>query len=172
MRKITQALASILFIVCVRSSGLAQYRHTGRLNVWTVAQISRLNAPDGQFRILRVARHDGFDRAIFEFADGVPSFSVRYQKRPVLEEGTMAPVEISGSAVLVVTFQFYYGENVSIYQGFPKGPLDLAVLTEIKNIDASEAVMSYALGVQGRHAFRVTTLANPARLVVDIKQGL
>jgi hypothetical protein len=82
----------------------------------------------------------------------------------------MAEIEISGTAVLVVTFQFYYGENVSIYQGYPKGELKLAVLREIRNIDASEAVMSYALGVQGRHAFRVTTLTNPARLVVDIKQ--
>ena len=82
----------------------------------------------------------------------------------------MAPVELSGTAVLVVTFSFYYGENTSIYKGFPKGKLNLPILNEIKNIDSSEGVMSYALDLQGRHPFRVSTLANPARLVVDIKQ--
>jgi hypothetical protein len=170
MRRISLLLISVFCALGAVNFASAQYRHTGKLNGWTTRSVSRLNAPDGQFRILRVARHNGFDRAVFEFADGVPSFSVSYQKRPVLEEGTMAPIEIRGSAVLVVTFQFYYGEDVSIYQGYPKGPLDLTVLREIKNIDASEAVMSYALGVQGRHTFRVTTLTNPARLVVDIKQ--
>jgi hypothetical protein len=56
----------------------------------------------------------------------------------------------------------YYGENVSIYQG----PAE----SRSANIDASEAMMSYAFGVQGRQVFRVSTLTNPARLVVDIKQ--
>jgi len=170
MRKLSLFLPTMLLIACGSVPTLAQYNTAGTLNTWTTRRVSRLNPPDGQFRILRVAKHNGFDRAVFEFADGVSSFSVSYQKPPILEEGTMTPIEISGSAVLVVSFQFYYGETVSIYQGFPKGQLDLAVLREIKNIDASEAVMSYALGVQGRHAFRVSTLANPARLVVDIKQ--
>ena len=168
MRKITLLLVSIFMVG--GSSAFAQYQRTGKLNSWTNHRVSRLNAPDGQMRIVRVARNDGFDRVVFEFADGVPSFLVSYASPPILEETTMAPVEISGTAVLVVTFSFYYGEHTSIYQGFPKGKLDLPVLNEIKNIDSSEGVMSYALDLQGRHPFRVSTLANPARLVVDIKQ--
>jgi hypothetical protein len=47
--------------------------------------------------------------------------------------------------------------------------LGLPVLLEIKEIDFSEGVMAFALGLRGRRAFRVQTLTNPARLVVDIK---
>jgi len=170
MRKLSLFLPAMLLIACGSLPTLAQYNTAGTLNTWTTRRVSRLNPPDGQFRILRVARHDGFDRAVFEFADGVSSFSVSYQKPPILEEETMTPVEIKGTAVLVVSFQFYYGEKVDIYQGFPKGELQLAVLREVKVIGSSEGVMEYALGLQGRHAFRVSTLTNPARLVVDIKQ--
>lgn len=168
MRIITLLLVSIFMVGASRSAS-AQYQHTGRLNSWTISRVSRVNAPDGQMRVVRAAQNDGFDRVVFEFADGVPSFLVSYAKPPILEETTMAPIEISGTAVLVVTFSFYFGENTSIYQGFPEGKLNLPVLNEIKNIDSSEGVMSYALDLQGRHPFRVSTLASPARLVVDIK---
>jgi hypothetical protein len=138
------------------------------LNTWTTGRVSRVDAIDGQFRIARVARHDAFDRVVFEFADGVPSFSVRYVSAPVYE-GTNAPVEISGTVAIEVTFHFYYGENTDIYQGYPKGKLDLPVLREIKDTDGFEGVMTFVLGLQGRHEFRVSTLSKPARLVVDIK---
>jgi hypothetical protein len=170
MRKLVPVLVAVLLIAGGRVSATAQHYHdTGRLNTWTMPEVSRLNGADGQFRILRVAKHKGFDRAVFEFADGVSTFSVSYQEPPIYQEETMTPVELRGSAVLVVSFRFYYGEKVDIYKGFPKGELELTVLREVKVIDSSEGQMSYALGLQGRHAFRVSTLANPARLVVDIK---
>jgi hypothetical protein len=169
MRRATLLLLAASFMVCAANPADARYRHTGKLNIWTTREVSRINAPDGQMRIVRVASQKSFDRVVFEFADGVPSFSIKYAKPPIYDEGTMKPIEISGASPLVVTFAFYYGEHTEIYQGFPKGKLDLSVLREIKNIDSSEGVMSYALDLQTRHPFRVTTLTNPARLVVDIK---
>jgi len=165
----TLLLLPACFTVCAANSADAQYRHTGKLNIWTTGEVSRLNAPDGQMRILRVASQKSFDRVVIEFADGVPSFSIKYDKPPIYDEGTMKPIELSGATPLVVTFAFYYGEHTEIYQGFPKGKLDLSVLREIKNIDSSEGVMAYAFDLQSLHPFRVSTLDNPARLVVDIK---
>jgi hypothetical protein len=88
---------------------------------------------------------------------------------PIYDEATQAQVKLAGTAALEVTFAFNYGEKIDIYEGYPKERLNLPVLLEIKQIDSTEGVMSFALGLQGRHAFRIQTLTNPARLVVDIK---
>jgi hypothetical protein len=123
----------------------------------------------GQLRIVRAAKQNEFDRVVFEFADGVPDFSVSYPTRTIYDLGTQAKLKISGTAVIEVSLDFNYGEHTEIYQGFPKGKLDFPGLLEIKNVDFSEGVMAFALGVQGRRAFRVQTLTKPARLIVDIK---
>jgi len=150
-------------------SAAAQYRDTGKLNTWTAVNVTRVRSADGQLRIVRAARQDGFDRVVFEFADGVPTFWITYPRPPVYDLHTQAPVKISGTDLLEVSLHFNYGEHIEIYQGFPKGGLDLPMLREIKNVDFSEGVMAFALALQGRHAFRVQILTNPARLVVDLK---
>lgn len=161
---------AIVLTTCVASAASAQhYSNTGPVNAWTTRKVSRVNDPDGQLRIVRVAKQAGFDRVVFEFADGVPSFFVNYTKAPIYQEETMTEVKIGGTAFIEISFQFYYGEHAEIYKGYPQGKLNLPVLLEMKNIDASEGVMAFALGLQGRHAFRVQTLTSPARLVVDIK---
>jgi hypothetical protein len=161
--------AILAVVVCGTSGWAQQYRDTGALNSWTTSEVSRVTEPDGQLRIVRAAKQDGFDRVVFEFADGVPSFSVGYPTSPLYDIGTQARLKISGGAVLEVSMHFNYGEHTDIYQGFPKGKLDLPALLEIKNIDFSEGVMAFALGLRERRAFRVSTLSNPARLVVDVR---
>jgi len=86
MRNLTRFLLSILCLACWWAPASAQYRDTGKLNTWTSVTVSRLNAPDGQLRIVRAAKQDDFDRVVFEFADGVPSFTVTYPKSPVYDE--------------------------------------------------------------------------------------
>jgi hypothetical protein len=167
---LSKLVLAILFAVCAGRMASAQhYSNTGPVNAWTTRKVSRVNDPDGQLRIVRAAKQAGFDRVVFEFADGVPSFFVNYTNAPIYQEETMTEVKISGTAFIEVSFQFYYGEHAEIYKGYPKGKLDLPSLLEMKNIDSSESVMAFAFGLQGRHAFRVQTLTNPARLVVDIK---
>jgi hypothetical protein len=165
--KLTIAILAIAF--CGTSALAQHYRDTGPLNAWTTSEVSRVTEPDGQLRIVRAAKQDGFDRVVFEFADGVPSFSVSYPTSILYDIGTQARLKISGGAVLEVSMHFNYGEHTDIYQGFPKGRLDLPALLEIKNIDFSEGVMAFALGLRERREFRVSTLAKPARLVVDVR---
>jgi hypothetical protein len=165
--RLTFAILAVVF--CGTSAWAQQYRDTGALNSWTTSEVSRVTDPDGRLRIVRAAKQDGFDRVVFEFADGVPSFSVAYPNSPLYDIATQARLKISGGAVLEVSMHFNYGEHTDIYQGFPKGKLDLPALLEIKNIDFDEGVMAFALGLRERRAFRVSTLTNPARLVVDVR---
>ena len=154
---------------CAEVALAQHYRQTGGLNTWTTNAVSRVNSADGELRIVRAAKQDGFDRVVFEFGDDVPSFLVSYPNGKTYDLHTQSELKISGTALIEVTFHFNYGEHIEIYQGFPKGRLDLPALLEIKNTDFSEGVMTFALGLPARHTFRVLTFSNPARLVVDIK---
>jgi hypothetical protein len=165
--RLTLAIVGIVFAAA--SAGAQHYRDAGRLDTWTTQDVSRVIEADGKLRIVRAAQQDGFDRVVFEFADAVPSFFVSYPSSTLYDITTQDRLRISGGAVLEVSMHFNYGEHTELYQGFPKDKLDLPALLEIKHIDFSEGVMAFALGLRERRAFRITTLANPARLVVDIR---
>src|SRR4030095_742954 len=120
MRNLTLSLFSIVFMACCFVSGSARYRDTGKLNAWTLDTVSRLNAPDGVLRIVRAARPVDSDRVVFEFADGVPSFTVTYPEGSVYDEATGTSVKISGTAVIEVSFRFDRDQTANIYKGYPK----------------------------------------------------
>ena len=46
---------------------------------------------------VRVARHPGFDRVVFEFASGTPAWSARYVPK-VVHDGSGKPVALPGAA--------------------------------------------------------------------------
>jgi len=169
MRNLTLSVFSIVFMACCCVSGSAQYRDTGKIDTWTIDTVSRLNVPDGVLRVARATRQADFDRVVFEFADGLPSFMVTYPEGSVFDEATGTSVKISGTAVIEVSFSFDRDQTAKIYQGYPKANLILPLLLEIKDTDGTEGRMAFALGLQARRKFRVQTLTNPGRLVIDMK---
>src|SRR5437588_7102827 len=104
MRKLNLFLVAVLFVAYGSLTSAQHYHNTGALNAWTTGEVSRVKSPDGQLRIVRAAKQDGFDRVVFEFAAGVPSFSVSYPTWTIYDLETQAPVKISGTAVLEVSF--------------------------------------------------------------------
>jgi len=173
MRPLTLVLLSIVLVTGCSVSATAQYRDTGKLNTWTTAEVSRLNYEVGGLRAVRAARNDGFDRVVFEFADGVPSFSLSYARSLVYDQEKKAPAKISGTVFMELSLVALYEEKNrnAIYEAYPRGELGLPMLREIKvtKFDFYRAEAVFAFGLQARHEFRVQTLTNPARLVVDIK---
>jgi len=173
MRNLKPLLLSVCFVLGCFASAAAQYDDTGKLDTWTTTKVARLNYTVGGLRAVRTARHDGFDRVVLEFADGVPSFSLSYARLPVHDAVANAPAKIFGTAVIEIALVAYYDQKdrEAIHQVYPKGELDLPVLREIKltkfNFYKAEAV--FALGLQGRKGFRVQMLNNPARLLIDLK---
>jgi hypothetical protein len=120
---------------------------------------------------IRIGAHDGFDRIVFEVGGaGTPGWDVRYVEA-ASSQGSGDPVDVAGDAVLQVTLTgagYPYDTGVEEYV---RGPLTSASTTVVGEVvwDATFEGTSVAfVGTTGEYPFRVYTLANPTRLVVDV----
>jgi hypothetical protein len=141
-------------------------------------------APSGTTTALldRVAlgRHEGFDRVVFEFTNNLPGYRVEYVKPPLTEDGSGNAVQLDGNAFVIVRmepasgFDLSTGEGELVYKG-PKriegSSAGTSVVKEVVRTGDFEAVLSWAIGLDDRVDFRVTTASSPARLIVDFRNG-
>ena len=123
---------------------------------------------------VRSARQGGYDRVVFEFANGVPGYEVGYVERPIVADGSGAEVAVEGAAVLRVRMEPALDADLTkeeaprTYTGPNRFSPDTAVVSELVGIGGFEAVLTWAVGVDGKRPFRVTTLADPPRIVIDV----
>ncbi len=118
----------------------------------------------------RVGRHDSYDRTVFDFTGGTPGYSVEYA--PLYTEGRGDLVHLEGAATLAIHFHPAYAHDINtgaptidIHQVLtPRYP----TLRQVKFGGDFEGYVSAGLGVADRVGFRVFTLANPYRVVVDV----
>ena len=120
---------------------------------------------------VRAAHNPGFDRVVFDFYGGLPSStSARYVDGPSIpQDASGLPVYVAGRAILQVTLQDARGHKLD---GTDTSPNRTAfalpnVLTVVQSGDF-ESVVTYGIGVASRQSYRVFTLSNPPRVVVDI----
>jgi hypothetical protein len=138
--------------------------------------------PDGESTALltRVAigRHEGYDRVVFEFREGLPGYRVEYVEPPLREDGSGNRVALAGSAFVVVRMERASGFDLSVPEGelVYEGPRRLSgadagtsVVREVVRTGDFEAVLTWAVGLSDRVDFRVRTLQSPPRLVVDFR---
>lgn len=123
---------------------------------------------------LRVARHDGFDRVVLQFADQVPApFPIRYLDEAPSEDCVFD--KPTGAAVLHMRIPRATGFDTSAdpprkyYDGPQTVRGDTSVVTETVITCDFEMVLTVAIGVRQRAPFRVTQLENPPRLVIDVQ---
>jgi hypothetical protein len=123
-----------------------------------------------------VGRNEGFDRVVFEFRDELPGYRIEYVEGPLTEDGSGNPVTLEGSAYLVVRMEPASGFDLSVPEGelVYTGPRRLSgsdagaeTVREVVRTGDFEAVLTWAIGVNGRTPFRVLTLERPSRLVID-----
>jgi hypothetical protein len=126
---------------------------------------------------VRAARHPGYDRVVFEFRNGVPGYDVRYVEPPVRADGSGDEVSVAGGAVLLARLEPALDADLSqesappTYTGPTRFSPDTAVVVELVRIGGFEAVLTWAIGVDGKLPFRVARLQDPARLVIDVGTG-
>jgi hypothetical protein len=126
---------------------------------------------------VRASRHEGYDRVVFEFttASSLPGYSVSYVDEPVTEDGSGKEVDVAGDHVLLVRMEHASGVDLTkesapqTYTGPTRFTPGTPEVTELVRTGDFEAVLSWAIGVHDKAAFRVLTLGNPARLVVDVQ---
>jgi hypothetical protein len=123
---------------------------------------------------VRYARHEGFDRVVFEFSGGpLPGYHLEYIDKPVRQCGSGEVTPIAGDAWLEVRFSpaNAHTESGSPTIRFREQKVDLHVIRELERTCDFEAHVTWVLGVTRPNQFRVLTLQAPVRLVVDVKRS-
>ncbi len=125
-----------------------------------------------------IGRHEGYDRVVFEFRGDLPGYRVEYVEPPLKEDGSGNPVEVGGAGIVLVRmepasgFDLNTGEGVIVYKG-PKriegSDAGASTVREVVRTGDFEAVLSWAIGLEEKVDFRVTTATSPARLIVDFR---
>jgi hypothetical protein len=132
------------------------------------------NRPFGPLTDVRVARQDGFDRIVLQFAaDQVPGYRVGYVAGPVTADPSGEVVPVDGAAFLqVATVPAGAAEWVDHPASY-RGPDRIALpggaaVREVVKIGDWEATLVWVAGTGGELPFAVAELQHPARLVVDV----
>lgn len=123
---------------------------------------------------VRMAGHPCFDRIVFELEGvGPPGFEVGYLENPPTEDPTGNPVGVSGSVYLEIRMQsasgFDFDANAPSYNGPTRlNPSDTMYAREAVRTGDFEAILTWVVGLDEVRDFKVSTLADPTRVVVDI----
>ena len=121
------------------------------------------------------ARHEGYDRVVFQFRNALPGYDVRYVKRPVRQDGSGKAVRVNGTYIVQIRMRNALDADLT-KRGAPRtytGPTRFSPRTpevvELVRTGGFEAVLTWAAGLHDRVDFRVIALKAPARLVVDFR---
>jgi hypothetical protein len=124
---------------------------------------------------VRAARHEGFDRVVFEFRNVLPGYDVRYVHRPVHQDGSGKVVSIAGSSVVQIRMENALDADLSqasaplTYVGPRRFAPNTSEVVEVARAGGFEGVLTWVAGLQDAVDFRVTTATEPPRLVVDFR---
>jgi hypothetical protein len=140
------------------------------LPAFKCADVSGGTAGSVRLTAVRVGMQDGYDRFVLQFDSAVPAYTVKRQAKPVFTQSPSGQqVTLSGTAGLTVLMRSATGANDSY-----TGPLDFTnasypVLKEAKELEDFEGTLTWGLGLGSAACFRVFTLKDPARLVIDFQ---
>jgi len=115
------------------------------------------------------AHHPGYDSLVFTFRGAVPAtHTVRYVPQ-VKADPSGLPVNVAGSAKLLVTFSQATGHNTAgVTYGVTTRTFALPGVIQVTQAGDFESVLSFGVGVARMEPVRVFTLTKPSRVVVDL----
>ena len=121
---------------------------------------------------VRAAAQATFDRVVFEFQTApLPGYRVAYAEAPASDCGTGEPVNVRGVSQLTVRLspaQAHTEQGAATVKELERH-LTLPVLQELELSCDFEGEVTWVLGLSARRPYRVSELASPPRLVVDIQ---
>jgi hypothetical protein len=123
---------------------------------------------------VRVGAHADYDRVVFEFADGLPEFTLERATPPFTQDGSGLPIEVDGSSFLGLTMRGgtkQTVDNTSSYDGPTDFDPEFATLVDLIEGGDFEAQSTWYLGLADEACVRVTRLLDdgPPRLVIDVE---
>ena len=120
---------------------------------------------------ISAAHHPGFDWLVFQFKGGLPAQrSARYVSGMTADPSGL-PVSVVGSALLQVTFSPATGHNGQglVTYGPTQRTYPLPELIQVVKAGDFESVLSFGVGLAKAEPFRMYTLTNPSRVVIDVQ---
>jgi hypothetical protein len=123
----------------------------------------------GNLTTLRAGRHAGYDRVVFQLDGPIPYYSVRYVPQVHLD-GSGHPLRLRGTAFLEVVIRApTHDQNYRPVLSPTRLRPDFPALREVDAPGSFEGQTTAGIGVSYRAPFRVLELANPTRIVIDLK---
>lgn len=125
--------------------------------------LSKVNSAGSLAHItsVRAGRNDCYDRLVFDVNGTAPGYSVRYVDT-VFSEGRGDPLPVTGGAKLEVVIR-----SLSDTSAMPSVS-GFSTFRSVVYGGSFEGQTTVGLGVRARLPFRVFTLTNPSRVVVDV----
>jgi hypothetical protein len=139
------------------------------------ATASAENEETALLTTVRAARHEGYDRVVFEFRNALPGYDVRYVEKPVHADGSGDVVPVDGAFVVQVRMENALDADLRdpaapmTYTGPQRFDPGTPEVAELARTGGFEGVLTWVAGLRDRVDFRVTTLDAPPRLVVDFR---
>jgi hypothetical protein len=130
-------------------------------------------APIANIVDIRVGTHDGYDRLVFEFEQGIPEFTLDRAEPPFSEDASGLPLAVEGESFLGLvmrggTKQTDAGE--SSYDGPTEFESGFPALVHAVEAGDFERQSTWYLGLAEESCVRVLQLDEPPRLVIDVEQ--
>lgn len=122
---------------------------------------------------IRIGHHEGYDRVVYEFGGkGAPGWSVEYVDKAI-QDGSGNDLPVKGTSIMQVLINgsaYPFDSGVTEYAGpDPLSDPSAPAVAEVHLATLFEGTTQSFIGTNAeRPAFRVTALANPTRLVIDI----
>jgi hypothetical protein len=122
---------------------------------------------------LRFGVHGTYDRVVVDLSGPLTGYRVGYGAKPAYD-GSGKPVPLSGNAFLGISLQpanahvIIEEHALDVYSGPKLTRLDMPTVKGAAMTGDYEAMVSFAVALDHKAGFRVFTLTNPNRLVIDI----
>ena len=147
---------------------------TGFAGTTSAVHRPRPGVPPRILRAVDAKVNPGYDRVTFEFTgDSLPGYHVEYTSGPVRRCGSGDPVVVAGAGRLVVRLEPAQAHDERGNAMFTERDrtLGLPAVKDMKLVCDFEGQVEWVLGVAVAGPYRVSELAGPARLVLDVRHG-
>ena len=172
MAKAVVLLLAVAFVAGVWDSRYGQERRpASRAAPFRTDPVerSRQARPAPELVSVRTVEHEGYDRVLFTFEGSMPGYQVRYVPR--VEDATGERLALRGQAFVAVAFEPARAHDPDGEATFPTATLTpgYPALRQVRFAGDFEGRLSFGLGVAGRGGVRVSELADPTRVAVDVR---
>ncbi len=124
--------------------------------------------------VIRMGRHDCFERTVLEFSGtALPQYEVEISSPPFVDPSGQA-VDVAGNSFLRVrmgTANAHTETGAPTVGREPLLPGGFTAIEQVQLIEDFEAAVVIVIGLDQQRAFRAFALTGPTRLVIDVFTG-